>query len=303
MKTRGFYAALGVVGLGLLGALVLFARAAWYSERTFHPPRVQPRRSAALAAARDVTLRTADGLALHGWYLPSRSGAAVVLVHGLGQARDGLAFEAEALAQAGHGVLLFDLRGHGESEGGAPSWGDRERLDVRAALAFVRAQADVDPARVGAVGFSMGAYALAEVAAEVDAGVAAQVLLSPSPSLREGLACDFGHYGALSLQGALLPFRLRGVQVDALHTQEALRRFQPRPALLVVGAQEPCRPLTERFFAQQGPQVQTWLLEGAGHGTFAEAAPGPYAERLRAFFADALPGRGPAAAAAAAPRP
>ena len=38
---------------------------------------------------RDVSFRTSDGLRLSGWYVPSRNGAAVLIVHGGGGSRDG----------------------------------------------------------------------------------------------------------------------------------------------------------------------------------------------------------------------
>jgi acetyl esterase/lipase len=148
----------------------------------------------------------------------------------------------------------------------------------------------------------MGTFALAEVAAE-DSTVSALVLLSPSPSLHAGIDCDFGRYGALTRTAAHVPFWWRGLDVQALQPERALQRFAPRPALVVVGGHEPCRDMTEAFFSRLPPSAQSWLMEGADHGTFAHTAPGPYAARLRAFFdASLLKGRAPGEHTRAHPR-
>ena len=44
-----------------------------------------------------VTLTTADGLRVHGWYVPSRNGAAVAVMHGTGSNRLGVADHARLL--------------------------------------------------------------------------------------------------------------------------------------------------------------------------------------------------------------
>ena len=79
----------------------------------------------------DVSFETDDGLTLRGWYAPSRNGAAVVLVHGLGGSRLGPRKHARLLAEHGYGVLLYDGRGRGESEGdtlGLPGRGSRTSM-------------------------------------------------------------------------------------------------------------------------------------------------------------------------------
>lgn len=280
-----------VLGWGLvalvLAAGALFARALWHQERYFHYPRPRAERPADLAQAEDVELETADGLRLRGWYLASRNGAAVVLAHGLGQTRAALLPEARILAGAGYGVLLLDLRAHGESEGDSSTWGDRERHDVRAGLAFLRARPDVDAGRVGALGFSIGSAAAAEVAAE-DARVAATVLLSPFNTLWLAAAYDYRRFGVLTQTAALVPFWWRGVALDEVRTIDALERLRTRPLLIVAGGQESGQPLFDVLFARAGPDVQTWRIPHAGHGGFAAAEPEAYPRRLRAFFDAAL---------------
>jgi alpha-beta hydrolase superfamily lysophospholipase len=109
----------------------------------------------------DLVLTTADGvrLAARWWWPPPGAhdaGEAVVVVHGFCGRKDGPEVEMIAARQAAAGrrVLTFDLRGHGGSEG-ATTLGFRERLDVDAAVAAARADADV----VVVVGASMGGVA------------------------------------------------------------------------------------------------------------------------------------------------
>ena len=69
------------------------------------------------AAYHDVTFEATDGARLAGWYRPSANGAAVLVVHGGGSDRKGAVAHARMLARRGYGVLLYDARGRGESDG------------------------------------------------------------------------------------------------------------------------------------------------------------------------------------------
>lgn len=277
----------GAVGLVALLCAAVAGRTALLNERFFHYERPRAQAPADLPGLRPVELTTGDGLRLRGWYLPSGNGAAVVLAHGLAQTRADLLPEARALAQAGLGVLLFDLRAHGESEGRTSTWGDRERLDVAAALAFVRAQPEVEPARVGALGFSIGSAAVAEVAA-ADGAVAAVALISPFNTLELAATYDVRRWGPVGRFGALLPFWLRGVALEEVQTYEAVERIRPRPLLIVMGTEESGQPLVQALFARARPYAQLWHVQGAGHGGFAQVEPRAYPATLRAFFESAL---------------
>jgi uncharacterized protein len=104
----------------------------------------------------DAEFATTDGVTLSGWYLPSSNGAAVVLLHGASSTRTAVLDQAAVLAEHGYGVLLYDARGHGRSGGTAMDFGWYGDLDIAAALSYLEGRAEVDPARLGAVGMSMG---------------------------------------------------------------------------------------------------------------------------------------------------
>ena len=89
----------------------------------------------------NVEFRTADGLLLKGWYIRSRNGAAVISFPGRASSQK----RAKLLARHGYGVLLFDRRGEGESEGDPNTFGWQGERDIHAAVAFLQRQKDVDP--------------------------------------------------------------------------------------------------------------------------------------------------------------
>ena len=109
----------------------------------------------------DVRFTTADGLELEGWYVPSRNGAAVIAFPG----RSGPQKQTRMLARHGYGVLLFDRRGEGRSEGAPNSWGWGGGKDVEAAVAYLEGRPDVDPDRIGGIGLSVGGEMMIETAA------------------------------------------------------------------------------------------------------------------------------------------
>ena len=76
-----------------------------------------------------MTLTTSDGLELEGWYVPSQNGAAVIVFPG----RQRSQHHARMLVEHGYGVLLFDRRGEGASEGAGNMFGWGGERDIFAA--------------------------------------------------------------------------------------------------------------------------------------------------------------------------
>jgi uncharacterized protein len=103
-----------------------------------------------------VTLTTTDGVELAAWYVPGTNGAGVVVMHGAGSTRSDVLDQAAVLARSGYTLALIDARGHGDSGGTAMDFGWYGDLDIAAGTEFLASRAEVDPGRIGVVGFSMG---------------------------------------------------------------------------------------------------------------------------------------------------
>ena len=155
----------------LLGIPLVLALAAYlgisfnYAERLSRVERNEIERAAEYVgdSHEDVTFATADGLTLRGWWFPAAEarGRAAVLVHGKDQNRIDSSFNAGRIAgtllSRGYSVLLFDLRGHGESDGLRWGLGEKEAYDVAAAVDLAAEKAGLPRSRVALVAESMGA--------------------------------------------------------------------------------------------------------------------------------------------------
>jgi pimeloyl-ACP methyl ester carboxylesterase len=284
----------GVVLAVAAVAGVVMGRSARYAESTLYPRRVALGPGDRAEAARvlpghvETILRTGDGLHLAAWYAPGKNDAAVVLLHGFGANRAAVLPEAAELSRRGYAVLLFDGRAHGESEGDLCTWGDREAADLSAALDFVTAQKGVRT--VGALGFSLGATTVAEVAAH-DPRVRAVVVEAGTPSIREGFEHDLHRYGWLGVSTAMYVYERHGIRAESVSLTGAMPALAPRPALVVAGAQDPFVPESqsrEVFDAARSPK-ELYVVAGALHGQYARIPAGPaYLDRIGRFFDESL---------------
>jgi dipeptidyl aminopeptidase/acylaminoacyl peptidase len=263
-------------------------------DRILYPPRMtitQTPEDYGIADYRDVTFTASDGITLRGWYIPSENGAAIILAHGHANNRQPLLPEAAFLAEQGYGVLLFDFRGHGESDRAAVTLGDHERRDLRAALDFVAAQPDVDPNRIGGLGFSMGAATLAQVAAEDDR-FRAVVIEGSYASLDEVIKDRIHLPGALRDPLMQIVEMRQDGDIDDARPVDDLCDISPRPALLIYGDQDDVLPpgTQKKMFAAVCAGTETWLLPGVGHVFFKEHQTPEYEARIVAFFEQGLAG-------------
>jgi fermentation-respiration switch protein FrsA (DUF1100 family) len=109
--------------------------------------------------------RGVPALTLKGWWFPAPGIApatkAAVMVHGKDQNRIDSSFDpgriARALIADGWAVLLFEMRGHGESEGLRWGLGQYEPNDILAAIDLAAEKTGLARSRIATIGESMGA--------------------------------------------------------------------------------------------------------------------------------------------------
>lgn len=152
--------ALLTVAAALVVAFVLFPLSLAYGFT--HAARTTTESGDLGAPYRGVAFETTDGLRLKGWYVPSKNGATVIVFPG----KKGTQKHARMLTRNGYGVLVFDRRGEGESEGDPNALGWAFHRDLEGALRFLRGRPDVDDTRIGAIGLSVGGEALLEASAK-----------------------------------------------------------------------------------------------------------------------------------------
>ena len=280
------------LGAGLFAAYAAY-RTYRIERQCFLPSPHPPRKTVddfGIPGLEAVTFRSRSGDRIAGVYVAPRRGRVVVLTHGSGGDRSDLSGEAKLLARAGFGVLSFDWPGHGESEG-AVEWGRSERQALQGALDWLAQRPAVLASHVGVVGFSMGGYIVAQVAAD-DARLAAVVLSATPHDPIEHTRWEYRRLGPLTQWPALLALRVSGFDPGDQTPERVVARIAPRPLLLVRGSEDESVAswMTERLERGARAPKRVLLVEGAGHGGFLEANPEGYGRELLQFF-EQLPAR------------
>ena len=242
-------------------------------------------------AYEDVSFTTSDGLVLKGWYIPSKNRAAVIAFPG----RKGPQRPARMLARHGYGVLLFDRRGEGESEGDPNILGWKGERDIRAAVAFLQSRPDVDPDRIGAIGLSVGGEMLIEAAQSRMASP--QSCPKARASVPSARRWRFRGRGRCSRRPSPTRIVTPG---DALFSndlppaslEDLSGKIAPTPVFFIyaVPGQGGEAELTETFYEAAREPKEIWLVPGAEHTGGIEAQPEEYERRVVGFFDDALLG-------------
>lgn len=271
-------------GTLVVAALVLFPIA--FSYAITHAARPYVPTADLGAPYEDVEFRTSDGLLLKGWYIESRNGAAVISFPG----RAGSQSRAEMLARHGYGVLLFDRRGEGESEGDPNLLGWQGERDIHAAVKFLQSRPDVDPRKIGGIGLSVGGEMMIEAAAESSALKAIVSEGASARSVKDNWANGGSRWDELVGVGLF-------TAASAIFTSNLppadLKGLVPRisgATFFVYGenGQPDEKPANEGFFEQARGYTEIWEVPGSGHVKGIEAQPQEYERRVVGFFDHAL---------------
>jgi dienelactone hydrolase len=240
----------------------------------------------------EVKFAGGDDLVMAGWHVPSENGVTIILLHGYGGNRSAMLWHAKQLVDAGYGVLLYDERASGESEGTRRSYGWEDPRDVAGAIRFIEAESGKGFERIGIGGCSIGAQIALQSAAaypELEAVWAD----GPSTVRAQDIPAPKNPIIALVIVGNYSLDWLFETQLDMdapAPMIEQIGNIAPRPIMIVAGGQvqplfgSEAERLIPHYTEPAGPNAQAWIIPEAFHCDGPARRPDEYSQRMVEFF-------------------
>ena len=229
----------------------------------------------------DVKFASADGTALHGWFMPAKGKTekgTVVFSHGnAGSIGHHLGF-VMWLVEAGYNVFTYDYRGFGKSGGSVDRRGMLD--DVQAAFSYVSRRADIDRERLVSFGHSLGgAKSVTALAEGPVAGVRAIILDGAFASYKAMATVVAGQVGANLVSDEWAP-------------DQYVDRLTPVPLLVVHGAKDEVVPFSQglRLFEKAREPKTLFEVKEGHHGDSLVRQNGEYRKRMLAWLDGVLDG-------------
>jgi uncharacterized protein len=283
----------------ILGFLALVVNLSYRQTQSYlHPIRQHP--TGEFLRANDIQYKkidlvTGDGLKLAAWYTPPKpalsgvegNGTVILVAHGHADARPEDIYA--LFASHGYGVLAWDFRAHGDSEGDFTSLGYYEVLDVKAALDYALAQPGVK--HVGGWGGSMGAVTMIRSAAKYPE-IEAIVTDSPFSTLTDELVVRVPYPVIRPLVRFFAELQT-ALDLNDVSSVDDVAFISPRPVFIIQGMADTMIPLdsAQRIYDAAGEPKQLWTELDAGHLGMYSAHPDEYTEKVIGFFDQYLAGK------------
>ncbi len=200
---------------------------------------------------------------------------AIIVMHGLGGEKNGLAILYSNFTKAGYCVFAIDAQYHGERASkppielfGANAYATRNMLiqtvvDLRRAVDFLETRPEVDPKRIGYIGFSMG-------------GMLGTITCAVEPRIQAPILALAGGDFKLMFSLSKLPSAAKAKGVNDLDQATALRimdpvdpihyvaRISPRPTLFINGDADTVVPVpcAKKLQDAAGPGKEVYTYKG-----------------------------------------
>jgi fermentation-respiration switch protein FrsA (DUF1100 family) len=242
----------------------------------------------------EVHFQTVDHLNLTGWYIPPKNGAVIILQHGYHANSAQMLPVGLMLAQHGYGVLLFDFRGHGKSEGNTVTLGLFEVQDTDAAVNFLFEQRKIN--KIGLIGNSMGG-ATGVLAASKNEKIKVIAVEGVFSELKDEVGIG------IQVQTPLpaFPFDVifisiaefeTGYRLSNIAPVKAIGKISPRPILIMQGGNDKRinSQSGKSLFDAAGEPKRYWYEPSAAHVAIYQAAPQEYESHVTDFFNEYLLG-------------
>lgn len=219
--------------------------------------------------AQDVRFPAVDGRALRGWLVRGSvvgSRPAIVVLHGWGGSAAHLLPIVPPLHALGAHVLLLDARGHGRSDPIDFMSMPRFAEDLERAVAWLRANPEVDPARIALLGHSVGAGACL-LAASRDPQISGVVSVASMAHPAELMRRSMRRLPAFAVRAVLRTIENTiGHRFDDFAPVRTIGRVRA-PILLLHGIDDARVPVDDagRLAGAGGERVECVLVPNAHH--------------------------------------
>ena len=235
---------------------------------------------------------------LDGWLLRGRERMpTLIFCHGIevGRTGDGLTELAAMLNRRGFGILQFDFRAHGLSEGDRVSSGWHERMDALGAYDYLVSKG-VLPDEIGLHGVSMGAGAACLAAAE-EPGIRALSLDTPYANASEMILRETSFRTRLPSWVAavfvscavVLGSKLFDISVEGMNPEKAVSQLD-YPISVIYGTEDSRIPPehSRRVFDASAKGSRLWVVNDVGHAESFVENKREYANRVSDYFLSRL---------------
>lgn len=236
-----------------------------------------------------VSFETSDSITIKGWFFPKEnSNKCIVLLHGFKANRMEPLPRVQMFLDNGFNVLIYDARGHGESEPALNSVGFYEQEDLAAALKFVE---NKNITEIYCDGISQGGatiiYALSNGKLKNVKGI---ILESVYNDMHTAIDNRFKEYTLLPADVAgffMIKFaedRL-GVSVNQMKPCESIKEIDI-PVLVMSGSEDSrtMKEDTEHLYQSCCSQKELIFFEGAEHEDLYKYDPKLYEKTVLGFL-------------------
>jgi fermentation-respiration switch protein FrsA (DUF1100 family) len=256
---------------------------------------LDPPASAIAVPHEDVTFNSRDGIVLKGWWFEvGGADRAAVIVHGRARNRVNSAFKPDGVARLllvhGYSVLMFDLRGHGESGGTRYTLGIEEPLDILAAIDLVAKKAGLDRARIAVIGESLGGgSALMTVQADPSIGpVVTDSAFADGDQVVSESATKYTNLPSWFTPGIVVMSRLfLGLDISRVTPSRVVAAHPERAFLFIQCADDTTVFLHHGLdlkAASANPRTELWVVPGCDHVEAFATHPDEWARHVLQFL-------------------
>ncbi len=254
-----------------------------------HKQPVHVERSALSIAHEDITFESSDGVELAAWYVPSKNGTAIIAIPGSGGDRSGgIKSRTLMLARNGFGVLSYDPRGTGDSEGRPEAAGWTWYRDVRGAVDYLRARGIE---KIGVLGLSTGAEVAVETGGRdprIGAVVAESAEARTATDVRELPRSASNVFTGLYTAEMFTVHHVLSHAPSPPALKKQVAKIAPRPVFLISTGSGYESDLNDVYYRAARRPKTLWNLPDAPHTGGLSTEPERYQRRVVAFFRQGL---------------